>query len=402
MSFRSTLRSASTRLAPPADASGVTAVLRRPTALVLQALLLVALLGAAVVWTSTAKTVSLAVDGQSRTVDLRGSTVADVLSAAGLSAGAHDQLVPAASTKVDDGDKVVLRRGRPLELVVDGQKKTVWVTALSVDEALTQLDLRQEGLALSASRSRTIPLSGLALEVRTPKPMTIAVDGGSKPFTSAAATVKDALAEAGVQLGAEDRVTPALDTPVSRDLGVRVQRVRTAQSTQDVPVPFATTQQPDGSMTKGQTKVLTPGKTGVVRRTTSTTTVDGAVESTKVLSEQKVSDPVTQVVAVGTKAPAPAPARAAAPAPQTATVGRSGGLNWGALANCESGGNPRAVSPGGTYRGLYQFSMSTWASVGGSGDPINASPAEQTNRAQILYSRTGAGSWPVCGKYLYT
>jgi hypothetical protein len=128
------------------------------------------------------------------------------------------------------------------------------------------------------------------------------------------------------------------------------------------------------------------------------------VESRAVVSEQRTAEPVTQVVAIGTKAPAPAPApaRAAAPAPAAApvSVGSAGGLNWGALANCESGGNPRAVSPGGTYRGLYQFSMSTWAGVGGSGDPINASPAEQTNRAQILYNRSGRGSWPVCGKYL--
>lgn len=385
MSFRSRLRSA---LIP--HASSVTAVLRRPTALVLQAVLLTGLLAATVAWTVTAKTVSLAVDGETRSVGLRGSTVADVLTAAGLQAGEHDQLVPAATSPVNDGDTVVLRRGRQLELVVDGQKKTVWVTALSVDEALQQLDLRQEGLALSASRSRPIPLSGLALDVRTPKPMTISVDGGTKPFTSAAATVKDALAEAGVQLGPQDRVNPAVETAVTPAVAVTVQRVRVEQATADVPVPFPTTQQPDDAMDKGQTRVVTPGKTGVARRTTSTTFVDGAVESTTVVAEQRLSEPVAQVVAVGTRAPA------------TASPGRSGGLNWGALAQCESGGNPRAVSSGGTYRGLYQFSRSTWASVGGSGDPIDASPEEQTNRAQILYDRSGAGQWPVCGKYLFT
>lgn len=408
MSFRTSLRPAPDHAdgvaaagAAPATSSRALAVLRRPSALVLQALLLVGLLAAAAFTVGPwgGKTASLAVDGQSRSVAFRGSTVADVLAAAGLRAGVHDQLVPSATTTVADGDKVVLRRGRPIELVVDGQSRTVWVTALSVDEALAQLDLRQEGLAVSASRSRSIPLSGLALDVRTPKAVTLTVDGGTRPVTSAAATVRDALAEVGVQVGGQDRVQPALETPVTQGLGIRVQRVRTEQATQDVPVPFATTQQPDATMTRGQTRVVTPGKAGVVRRTTATTLVDGAVESATVVSEQRLAEPVTQVVAVGTKAPAPAPAPAPA---QTAPVGRSGGLNWGALANCESGGNPRAVSPGGDYRGLYQFARSTWASVGGSGDPIDASPAEQTNRAQILYSRTGAGSWPVCGKYLYT
>ena len=67
------------------------------------------------------------------------------------------------------------------------------------------------------------------------------------------------------------------------------------------------------------------------------------------------------------------------------------------IAQCESGGNPRAISPGGLYRGKYQFHPDTWRSVGGSGDPAAASEAEQDKRAAILYAREGPGPWPVCG-----
>ena len=69
-----------------------------------------------------------------------------------------------------------------------------------------------------------------------------------------------------------------------------------------------------------------------------------------------------------------------------------------AIAACESGGDPTAIGGGGLYRGKYQFSMSTWASVGGSGDPATAPEAEQDKRAEMLYARTGASSWPVCGR----
>lgn len=68
-----------------------------------------------------------------------------------------------------------------------------------------------------------------------------------------------------------------------------------------------------------------------------------------------------------------------------------------AIAACESGGDPTIVSAGGSYRGKYQFAHSTWASVGGSGDPAAASEAEQDHRAALLYSRAGSGPWPVCG-----
>lgn len=67
------------------------------------------------------------------------------------------------------------------------------------------------------------------------------------------------------------------------------------------------------------------------------------------------------------------------------------------IAQCESGGDPRAVSAGGTYRGKYQFDRQTWASVGGRGDPAAAPEAEQDKRAAILYERRGPQPWPVCG-----
>ncbi|HEX7088755.1 MAG TPA: transglycosylase family protein [Longimicrobiales bacterium] len=68
------------------------------------------------------------------------------------------------------------------------------------------------------------------------------------------------------------------------------------------------------------------------------------------------------------------------------------------IAACESGGDPGAVSPGGHYRGKYQFDYGTWASVGGSGDPAAAPEAEQDRRALLLYRRRGTGPWPVCGR----
>jgi soluble lytic murein transglycosylase-like protein len=67
-----------------------------------------------------------------------------------------------------------------------------------------------------------------------------------------------------------------------------------------------------------------------------------------------------------------------------------------AIASCESGGDPTAVSADGSYRGKYQFDTGTWASVGGEGDPAQAPEAEQDYRAALLYSQAGSSPWPVC------
>jgi peptidoglycan hydrolase-like protein with peptidoglycan-binding domain len=66
------------------------------------------------------------------------------------------------------------------------------------------------------------------------------------------------------------------------------------------------------------------------------------------------------------------------------------------IAECESGGNPRAVSPGGTYRGKYQFSRETWRNLGGSGDPAAAPEWLQDRLALKLYRQSGTAPWPSC------
>jgi hypothetical protein len=83
---------------------------------------------------------------------------------------------------------------------------------------------------------------------------------------------------------------------------------------------------------------------------------------------------------------ADAAASRAAPSPQLA-----------AIAECESGGDYSA-NTGNGFHGAYQFTEETWASVGGSGLPSEAPPAEQDMRAQMLLEQSGTSPWPVCGQ----
>jgi Transglycosylase-like domain/Putative peptidoglycan binding domain len=68
-----------------------------------------------------------------------------------------------------------------------------------------------------------------------------------------------------------------------------------------------------------------------------------------------------------------------------------------AIAECESGGNPRAVSsPKGLYRGKYQFAQETWEGLGGTGDPADAPEWKQDRLALKLYRQSGRAPWPNC------
>jgi peptidoglycan hydrolase-like protein with peptidoglycan-binding domain len=68
------------------------------------------------------------------------------------------------------------------------------------------------------------------------------------------------------------------------------------------------------------------------------------------------------------------------------------------IAECESGGDPTAVSADGRFRGKYQFSRATWRAMGGKGDPAKAPEAEQDRRAAALLEQAGTSPWPVCGR----
>lgn len=77
-----------------------------------------------------------------------------------------------------------------------------------------------------------------------------------------------------------------------------------------------------------------------------------------------------------------------------------GGDIWTALGNCESGNNPKAISGNGKYHGAFQFSLSTWRSVGGTGSPTDFSYDYQLKLAKKLQAKSGWGQWPRCSRRL--
>jgi len=360
---------------------------RRSLQLSLFALVLVGLVGGSLAYYLAQKSLTLTVDGQSRSVSTYAGTVGEVLEEEGLSPASHDVVLPAEDATVSDGDTVVLNRARHLELTVDGVQKDVYVTALSVDEALDQLGYRADDLVLSASRSERLPLRGMQLSITTPKNITLVADGTERVVTTTAATAADLLAEQGVTLGQTDRTSLYPTQALLDKMRLQVYRVQVSEVTETTAIPHGRVETQDPNAFKGDETVTVPGVDGQQATTYRVTTTDGVETAREQLNTQVVTPAVDEQVTVGTKdKPANSPS--------------ADGLNWAALAKCESGGNPRAVNPSGKYRGLYQFSMSTWAGVGGSGDPIDASPDEQTYRAQLLYQRSGAGQWG-CGSHLF-
>jgi uncharacterized protein YabE (DUF348 family) len=362
---------------------------RRTLKSVLFALVLLGLVGGSAAYYLAQKTLIVTVDGQSREVRTYAGTAGEVLADEGLRPASHDVVLPAPEASVGDGDTIVLNRARPLSLTVDGVRRDVYTTALSVETALDELGYRTADLVLSASRSERLPLDGMELAVATSKDVTVVADGQRRVVTTTAATAGDLLAELGVALSPTDRTSLYATQPLLDAMVLQVTRVQVTDVTEVQAVDHRTVETEDAEAFEGERTVTQEGVEGAQTVTWRVTVTDGVETGREQLDTVVTQPAVDELVAVGTKEK-----------PASTAVVSADGLNWAALAKCESGGRPDAVSASGKYRGMYQFSQATWNGVGGSGDPAAASVEEQTMRAQMLYARSGAGQWG-CGSHLF-
>ncbi|MFF3861686.1 ubiquitin-like domain-containing protein [Streptomyces sp. NPDC002209] len=353
-----------------------------------QALVVAFLAGGTTAFVAADKSVRLTVDGEPRTLHTFADDVDGLLAAEGVGVGPHDLVAPARTEALDDGDEIVVRYGRPLRLTLDGQTRQAWTTAGTVEGALRQFGIRVEGAYLSAARTAPVPRAGLALAVRTERSVTFMADGRESTIRTNAATVQEALGQAGITLQGQDTTSvPPASFPRDGQT-VTVLRITGTREVREERIPYETEQTEDDALFAGTEVVERAGRPGARRVTYALRTVNGVRQKPRKIAEEIVREPVTQLVKVGTK-------------PLPASVAGADGLDWGALARCESGGRPAATDASGTYGGLYQFDVRTWQSLGGSGRPQDAPGPEQTYRAKKLYVQRGAAPWPHCGRRLY-
>ena len=261
---------------------------------------------------------------------------------------------------------------------------------------------------------RTIALragvAALALSVAVSGAAYAAVHAGEPSRTSGV----EAAAKGTDGLGAEGGRSRVSVTPST-------QKVTT--ETVDATDPHGSLQQESGDLSEGETKVATAGVDGVVRTTYEVTTVGGKEVSRTPVAQVVVTQKVDEVVLVGTGAAkkqenkpeqsqsqgqgqTQAPSESSGGSGGSASGGSAGGNDgsvgddvWAKLAQCESGGKPETNTGNGFY-GMYQFTLETWQSLGGTGYPHEADAATQTAMAKKLQAQAGWGQWPGCADKL--
>ncbi len=371
--------------------------LRKPV-LVGIAALVVALVAGGGVAAAAHKTVAVTIDGQQQEVGTFAGSVEGALGSAGLTISEHDTVAPSVDTAISDGSQIVVERGRLLTLTIDGQTREVWTTATTVEAALAELGQDPAAYKLSADRSREIPVDGLAVTADTLFNASVSVGGAAATdVQSSAKTVGDFLAEQAIVLGPEDTVDPAVTTPLSNGLVINVARVATTTVTEeaDVAQPADQTVE-DSSLAAGTSDVTQQGSPGKDSVTYQVTTVNGEQTAKNEVGRTPITPAVASVITVGTKQQSSSSSSSSSSGGSSSggsssapVSSGSSGINWDAIANCESTNN-WSINTGNGYYGGLQFDIGTWLANGGGQYAPRADLA--TREQQIAVAETTAAS----------
>ena len=267
----------------------------------------------------------------------------------------------------------------------------------------------------------------------TPKQVKLLVGGKRSTATVTATTVEDALTQAEVRYDGNDLIKPGAKSRVTDGMTIRLDRVNRTGDTRTEVIPYETVVKKDSSLYEGQTKLQQEGRAGSRTITYRVSKKNGEVVYSRQTMVKVTAEPVDRIVLQGTKArpapkPAPKPKATATPKPTptatpkptpTATstpkpstpnpeptstpskTASTSGLDvsraamWDRIAQCESTGNWSINSGNGYYGGL-QFDLQTWLGAGG-GDfasrPDLASREQQITVANRVYADRGLQPW---------
>ncbi len=328
--------------------------------------------------------VTLDIDGVVMDVRTTANTVGELLDDHGVDVSDQDRLSTPIGSVLDSGAQIQVRTAKPVTLAVDGTVSQNTVYAARVDEALNELKVTPKpGAIVSAGTNDLITNQGFSLVVSNPKKVTVKADGKKRTLVTAEPTVAAVFDELGLTLGELDEAKPGLGSYVKPGQALKLTRIKHVTRTETLQVKFDVNVTKDAAMFEDQKTIVKAGRLGEDKAKVKLILADGKVRERVVVSRTSIRPPIDQVVRQGTKEN-----------PDNV----DGGV-WDRLAKCESGGNWKINTGNGYYGGL-QFSAGTWRAMGGTGLPHQHSKAEQIKRGKILQARSGWGQWPSCTRKL--
>lgn len=190
---------------------------------------------------------------------------------------------------------------RQVNATINGEKFSFTSKAHTVEDFLDEenIDFCDEDY-ISVPEEAFI-YDGIKFEIRHATDFSVTADGKTKKYKSLANTVEEALKDINMEVGDKDIVTPGMDSLLTEDMNIVIQRVVIKTESLEEDVAFKTISKEDSTLNEGTTKVVTEGVKGTDKVTYEITYIDGKEASRKEIGRETLKEKVDKVVAKGTR-----------------------------------------------------------------------------------------------------
>ncbi|MHA6252918.1 ubiquitin-like domain-containing protein [Oceanobacillus sp. CAU 1775] len=256
-----------------------------------------------VVFEATKAEVVINDNGEEQVVQTHKKTVEELFAEAGITIGAHDALSHNLDAPVENGMTIDYKTAKKLTVVIDGNAEVFYTTADTIQEFY-----KEENLTFSEhddiSHEESVAIES-GLEINVIKAFDVALDDGGESLTVQATggTVEDLLENYAIELNDEDKIKPALNEEVKKDMEISITRITTENEEVEEAVAFQTEKKQDSSLLKGKERVIKEGQEGQVIKKYKITKENGKEIARELVEKEVKKDSINKVIAVGTKEP---------------------------------------------------------------------------------------------------
>ena len=257
---------------------------------------------------STGASITILADGQTYSIITSDRSPAQMLAAVKLTLGPNDRIlylgaqVPPNTALPEAGSYTLsIRRAMALTLITPDGQKIIQTSAQSVGQALAE-----NGYTLYAADRidppADTPITGaLTVTYQPSQILQVSVNEKQLQIRSAAPTIGQALAEAGLPLVGLDTSTPSETEPLPSDGKIKVTRVVESVVLIQKALPYATRTEPSANLELDQQAMVQGGQPGLAITRERITSEDGVQVSQKSEGESIVRPPQDRIMGYGTK-----------------------------------------------------------------------------------------------------
>ncbi len=246
--------------------------------------------------------VSLYVDDSKRIVSTDAGTVGDVLKQFNVDLAPGDIVEPSANTPIDQADfNINVYRGMPV-MIVDGNKTLMTQSAYqSPRQIVTGAGLplfdEDEVTLTKVTEFATDNFVGNKVVIKRAKPVEVVVGAQTYNFRTQAKTVEQLLAEHNLQLSSSDLINTSQTDPIYEGQRIIINRVNQNVVTESETITAGVKITYDDTLPVGTEQVKQAGSDGILQKTYLVTYKDN-VETNRGLLESKVLKPAVDKIIV--------------------------------------------------------------------------------------------------------